>query len=265
MRITNNIPSLIAQRLTRQGYAQQSRALEHLATGSRISRAKDDPAGLVASEFIKADIARLGAEVRVLGRIDAVVSTAEGALSEVSDLLTQAEAIIVGVANRGGVSPEEFDAAQLEFDSILATIDRIADTSRFNGRRLLDGSAVFSFGDASITIRDVSSRALGLRGLDLRDGETAQDFVRAASKTVSVHRGELGGFQQYVVGAGVRTREIAMENLSAMNSFIRDADYAVETAELVRSRIITQAAVQSLLIAGRQVESVLSLLAGARF
>lgn len=253
---------MIAQRRLTQGAQSQSRALEHLATGLRISRAKDDPAGLIFSELARADIARTHAALRVLTRIDTVITTAESGLGEVSDLLTQAESLVVGVANAGGISAEEFDAAQLEFDSILATLDRISDATRFNGTKLLDGSATFSFGDDSITIRNVSSRALSLRGLNLRDAGTAQTAVQAAADAVATHRASLGAFQSNTIGSALRSREVLSENLTEMRSLVLDANIAAETAELTRTQILASASTRSLLIAGRQIEAALALLPG---
>lgn len=262
MRITNNIPNLIAQRTSRQGFEAQARAIEHLATGLRVSRARDDPAGLVGSELIRQDLARTRSEIRVLARIDAVLSVADGALSEVSELLLQAEGLAVQASNREGITDEEFEAVRDEFGSILNTIDRLADTSAFNGQKLFTGRLGLGFNHDSITIGEVHSNALGLRGLDLRDGETAQDAVREAINSVADQRGRIGSFQNFVVGPAARTREIRTENLAGMDSFIRDGDFAVLSSELLRAQILTQASTNALTISGATPRTALELLGG---
>lgn len=139
-RINTNVPSLIAQsNLTRSGEELQLR-LERLSTGLRLNRGKDDPAGLIISERIRSDIEGVSQGIRNAERASSVIATTEGALTEVSDLLNTIRALIVESANTGGNSAEERAANQLQIDSAIESITRIANTATFGGLKLLDGS-----------------------------------------------------------------------------------------------------------------------------
>jgi len=139
-RINTNVPSLIAQsHLNRSNQDLQVR-LERLSTGLRLNRGKDDPAGLIISERIRSDLEGVSQGIKNAQRASSVIATTEGALTEVSDLLNSIKSLIVESANTGGSSAEERAANQLQIDSAIESITRIANTSTFGGLRLLDGS-----------------------------------------------------------------------------------------------------------------------------
>lgn len=139
-RINSNIPSLIAQqRLNRSGADLQVR-LERLSTGLRINRGKDDPAGLIISERLGTDISNIEQAIKNGERASAVISTTEGALTEITDLLNSIKALAVEAANTGALSDEERAANQLQIDSAIQSITRISNTATFGGLKLLDGS-----------------------------------------------------------------------------------------------------------------------------
>lgn len=143
-RINTNVPSIIAQnRLNRNSGDLQVR-LERLATGLRINRGKDDPAGLIASEILRSEIRAIGQAIENSERAINVISTAEGALNETSKLLLDIRALIVSTANEGALTEEEVEANQLEIDSLIASIDRIANTTGFGSLKLLDGSLEYT-------------------------------------------------------------------------------------------------------------------------
>ncbi|MGP1346420.1 MAG: flagellin N-terminal helical domain-containing protein [Phycisphaerales bacterium] len=139
-RINTNVPSMIAQRVLGQNSMDLNTALNRLSTGLRINRGKDDPAGLIASENLRAEISGLGQAIKNAERADQVVNIAEGGLNEVSSLLTELQSLVTQTANSAGLSDEERVANQLQVDSILQTIDRIANSTSFQGKRLLNGS-----------------------------------------------------------------------------------------------------------------------------
>lgn len=142
-RINTNVQSLIAQRVLGQNNAGLNTTLERLSTGLRINRGKDDPAGLIASENLRADITSLNAAISNGERADQVVNIAEGGLNEVSSLLNELQGLITTSANSGGLSRAELEANQLQIDSILQTVDRIAGETNFQGNRLLNGNLAF--------------------------------------------------------------------------------------------------------------------------
>jgi len=154
-RINTNVTSLVAQRVLGQNNFGLNDSLERLSTGLRINRGKDDPAGLIASENLRAEIKSVGAAINNAERAERVVNIAEGGLSEVSGLLTELQGLITNSANEAGLSGAEKEANQLQIDSILQTIDRVADQTSFQGTKLLNGNFDFR----------VSSQATGIDDL----------------------------------------------------------------------------------------------------
>ncbi|HVZ94273.1 MAG TPA: flagellin [Phycisphaerales bacterium] len=139
-RINTNVSSLLAQRSYARNSDTLTVSLERLSTGLRINRGKDDPAGLIASENLRAERSALSAAVGNADRADQVVSIAEGGLQEISNMLTELQGLITETANTAGLSKEEREANQLQIDSILQTIDRVAAATSFQGLKLLSGS-----------------------------------------------------------------------------------------------------------------------------
>ncbi len=139
-RINTNVQSLIAQRVLGQNQNTLRDSLEHLSTGLRINRGKDDPAGLIASENLRAELKSTNAAISNAERADQVVNIAEGGLQEVSGLLTELQGLITASASSAGLASSEKQANQLQIDSILQTIDRIASATSFQGAKLLNGN-----------------------------------------------------------------------------------------------------------------------------
>lgn len=139
-RINSNIPSLIAQsKLARTQQELQIR-LERLSTGLRINRGADDPAGVIISERIRADLKGVDQGIKNGDRASAVISTTEAALNEVADLLNSIRSLLVESANTGANSKLERDANQQQIDSAIESITRISNTASFGGLKLLNGS-----------------------------------------------------------------------------------------------------------------------------
>ncbi|GIK16450.1 MAG: hypothetical protein BroJett003_14140 [Planctomycetota bacterium] len=147
-RINTNVPALQAVGRLRVNQGDLVMRLERLSTGLRINRGKDDPAGLIASETLRNEIGAIRQALENSQRAINVISTAEGALNEVSSLLQQLQGLVVEIANKGGLTEEEVNANQLEIDSILTSIDRISNTAEFGGTKLLDGSRAYTTASA---------------------------------------------------------------------------------------------------------------------
>ena len=139
-RINTNVGAVIAQRHLGTSYQKLNGSLERLSTGLRINHGKDDPAGLIVSEQLQSEISAINQAVRNSQRASNIIATTEGALDEVANLLRSMQEKIVEAANRGGMSHDEVKANQLQIDSAVASITRIANTTTFAGRNLLDGS-----------------------------------------------------------------------------------------------------------------------------
>lgn len=142
-RINTNVTALISSRILNANNTSLKNSLERLSTGLRINRGSDDPAGLIASENLRADKAAISSAIANAERASSIVSTAEGALNEVSTKLIKLQELVAQAANTGGMSAEEIAANQTQVDGIIASINRIASETSFQGSRLLDGSKDF--------------------------------------------------------------------------------------------------------------------------
>ncbi len=187
-RINTNVPSLIAQANLAKANSGLEQRLERLATGLRITRGADDPAGLIVSERLRSEIRGIDQGIRNSERASSVIATSEGALAEVSELLNSVKALTVEAANTGAISPEEVAANQLQIDSAIESITRIANTTRFAGLRLLDGSLGYSLSGVAtgdILQAKVFSAQFGNRStfdVDVQtigSAQTANLFLRA--------------------------------------------------------------------------------------
>lgn len=138
-RINSNVSSLISQRHLNVSQQALQTSLERLASGLRVNRGADDPAGLIVSERLRAEVATVRQAIHNSERAINVIATTEGALNEVAALLIDIQALLVEAANTGAFSAEEIAANQLQIDSSIDSISRIANTTTFAGRKLLNG------------------------------------------------------------------------------------------------------------------------------
>jgi flagellin len=139
-RINTNIGSLQARNTLMKNQGDLSTRLQRLSTGLKINSGKDAPAGLIASEALRSEITGINQAMANSQRADNVINTAEGSLNEVSALLLEVQSLTNEAANNGALSPEEIQANQLQLDAILNSINRISNTTQFNGVKLLNGS-----------------------------------------------------------------------------------------------------------------------------
>ena len=232
-RINTNVNSLIAQRILGQNNQDLSKSLERLSTGLRINRGADDPAGLIASQNLRAEQAAIGAAIGNAERADTVVNIAEGGLNEVSDLLTQLQGLVTATANDAGLSLEEKEANQLQIDSILQTIDRVASATSFQGTKLLNGTfdydvesvdgavtsykvngAKFEFG-GSLDVEVAVTGSAGVGGFLLDFGQNNIDLGGATSTFVIEIAGSLGSRElSFASGTTVDTIVSTINSLS---------------------------------------------------
>ena len=156
-RINTNVSSLVAQNRLQSSNNDLNSALTRLSTGLRINSGSDDPAGLLASEALRSEITGLNKAISNTQRASQIISTADSALGQVGNLLNDVRGLVVEAGNDGALSSEEIAANQLQIDSSLEAINRIAQTTTFQGRKLLDGSLDFVSTAGSVgSIRDYS-------------------------------------------------------------------------------------------------------------
>ncbi len=170
-RINTNVNSLIAQRILGQQNGSLNKSLERLSTGLRINRGADDPAGLIASENLRSEKSAITAAIGNAERADQVINIAEGGLQEINSLLLEVQSLVGESANNAGLSREEREANQLQIDSILQTIDRIAAATSFQGTKLLNGTYDFTISGQATTVNSFSINAAKLSHNEHRDVE----------------------------------------------------------------------------------------------
>jgi flagellin len=156
-RINTNIPSIRATHQLAANNADLQTRLTRLSTGLRINSGKDDPAGLIASETLRSETRAIGQAIDNSTRAGNVLATAEGSLNEISSLLLDMRALITHAANAGANSTDEVKADQMQVDSIIESIDRIANTTQFGGQKLINGNYAYSLsGVAASSIAGVT-------------------------------------------------------------------------------------------------------------
>lgn len=218
-RINTNVSSLIAQRVLTNNNKSLNTSLERLSTGLKINTGKDDPAGLIASEALKAEKSGITQAVDNANRASNIIGTAEGGLSEVSSLLQQLQGLVTGAANSGGLSKDEVNANQLQVDSILSTINRIAGTTSFQGKKLLNGSLDYTtsgVGSTAISNLRVNSAKIGSADslsvtVDVVASAQTGKIAYTGGTTGSAVTIEIGGntgVEQFTFGSGTTTSSV---------------------------------------------------------
>lgn len=200
-RINTNVSSLIAQRVLKRNNTDLNTSLERLSTGLSINSGKDNPAGLIASENLRSEKAGINQAIDNAGRASNIIGTAEGGLSEVSNLLTELQSLVSQASNTGGLSKEEISANQLQVDSILSTINRIAQSTAFQGTKLLNGN--YNYSTSGVT--STSFNNVQINAARVPDGASVSVVVQVVTSGQAGALGYTGG----TLGAGGVTLEIA--------------------------------------------------------
>lgn len=142
--VASNVQALGAQNMLSRNMGDLQTVMTRLSTGLRINSAKDDPAGLIASELLKSDMIATTKAISNTQRANSVIGLADSALGQVSSLLNDIRGLVVESANTGAMSDAQIQANQIQIDASLDSIDRIAKTTNYQGQKLLDGSLDFS-------------------------------------------------------------------------------------------------------------------------
>ncbi|MNW45378.1 Flagellin [compost metagenome] len=277
MFINTNVGALNANRNLNFNNTQMGKTMEKLSSGYRINRAADDAAGLAISEKMRFQINGLSQAQRNAQDGISLIQTAEGALTEVHSMLQRINTLANQAAN-GTYDSTDRDKIQLEVTELVGEIDNIAKTVNFNGIQLLGNSASgdalgtevkFQIGaDAdttiSVSLKDMSTTGLSINGITVAGAdETAANTtitaVKAAISTVSEQRATFGAVQNRLEHT-VNNLGVMVENLSASESRIRDADMATEMTAFTKNQILVQAGTAMLAQANSAPQAVLKLL-----
>src|SRR4051812_47928877 len=156
-RINTNIASLQAMHTLGRNQTDLNTRLPRLSTGLKINTGKDAPAGLIASETLRSEINGIHQAIDNSTRAGNVINTAEGSLSEVSSLLLEVQSLTNQAANTGALSPQEVAANQLQVDAILNSVNRISNTTQFNGVKLLNGGLDYTTSGIASAAIDVAT------------------------------------------------------------------------------------------------------------
>lgn len=273
-RINTNVSSLSAQRALSVNNRESQNTLAKLSSGSRITRAADDAAGLAISEKLKARIRSTSQANRNANDGISMVQTAEGGLDEISSMLTRLRELAVQSAS-DTVGDTERGFTDMEYQNLKQEIERISQVTEFNGMKLLNGQGDkldFQIGvnnDAfqdrisyDVQMTNASVASLGVDGLSVASKDGAQSSLQtidSAIERVSGQRAALGAIQNRLISTS-NNLQITNENLSAANSRIRDVDYAQATAMNARNNILNQAGTAVLGQANQQGQNALRLI-----
>ena len=282
VRIFNNIPSLNAQRILGINNNRLAQSVERISSGIRINRGSDDAAGLAISEGLRSDIRALRQAVRNANDGVSLINVTEGALNEQSSIMIRLRELASQAAT-GTVGSTERATIQLEFTALRNELDRIAMTTEFNGQKLVEGSLASSVASTNhlliqvgldstsysrinlnteIDLGAMTSTGLSIHELSVTSADaalTALEQMNTSIGTITQGRGKVGAVQNRLIRT-ISNVSIAIENLSAAESAIRDADIAEEVALLTRNQILVQAATAMVGQANLIPQSVLQLL-----
>ncbi|MDJ0496356.1 MAG: flagellin [Acidimicrobiia bacterium] len=264
MRINQNIAAFNSYRNLSATNIQLGKSLEKLSSGFRINRAADDAAGLAKSESLRAEINGSRQAIRNAQDGVSLVQTAEGALNEVHAILQRMRELAVDAANTATTTGA---AQQAEVTQLLAEINAIGTNTKFAGQSVFTASArTFHVGAGadqvlSVTVGTLTTGGLTIDSVNLQTGANAAiGAVDGAIGAVSTLRSTLGATQNRLEHT-VANLSVAVENLSASESRVRDTDMAAEMVSFTRHQIMVQAGTAMLAQANQVPASVLNLLA----
>ena len=282
VRIFNNIPSITAQRILGVNNARLALSVERISSGIRINRAADDAAGLAISEGLRSDIRALRQAVRNASDGISLMNVTEGALNEQSGILIRLRELASQAAT-GTVGSTERQTIQLEFTALRSELDRISATTEFNGQKLIDGNLASGIAinshtliqigidngadsridlNTQINLASIDSTQLAIHNLSVTassEALTALDKINEAIGSITESRGKVGAVHNRLTRS-IANLSVSVENLTAAESQIRDADIAEEVAELTRNQILVQTATAMVGQANLIPQSVLQLL-----
>jgi len=282
--VNTNVSASIAQSALARNDRALGTAMEQLSTGRKINSAADNASGLAITARMTSQIKGLDTAIRNANDAISMISTAEGALDEISNMLQRMRELAVQ-AGTGTTDSADRTYMNTEFSALRSEIDRIADNTQWNGRNILDGSAGASTGKSTVAFqvgsdyKQTISTSFGnfnnttgkLSGLASKviSGTTITSAINMASKSIveiDVVIGDVSS-QRATFGAVSNRLTHAVDNLTnvktnaeASRSRILDTDYAAATSELARTQIIQQAGTAMLAQANQLPQTVLALL-----
>ncbi|MBE5812181.1 MAG: flagellin [Clostridiales bacterium] len=272
MIINTNMMALNAQNMLGRNQGTVEKAVNRLSSGLRINSASDDAAGLAISEKMRSQIRGLDQATSNANDGISLIQTAEGALQQTTDILQRMRELVIKAENSGVLSDEDKVAIEVEIAALTTEIDRIGDSTTFNGKKLLDGTeGPFSFkigantltcDSITISIGSMKTDELTVDDIKIDTSTNANNSLKAidaAIAKVSDQRARLGAVQNRMEYA-IENLTTASENLTAAESRIRDVNMADEMVTFTKNNILQQSAMAMLAQANKQPEQILTLL-----
>ena len=270
--INTNIGSMKAANAATAASKTLGTAMERLSTGKRINSAKDDAAGLAIATTMTAQVRGMNQGIRNANDGISMAQTAEGALSEVTNMLQRVRELSVQAASET-YSADDRTNLQTEIDALQTQMTNVLTNTEFNGNKLFDGTAgtagvvkiqtgANSTDTVSLTFSDlsaVSGATYSVAGADGSAATTTMATVDTQLDAISSARASLGASQNQLESA-VNTMTTGSTNLSDARSRIEDTDYSAETTALAKAQILSQASSAMLAQANQSQQNVLSLL-----
>ncbi|MGJ4891524.1 flagellin [Bradyrhizobium sp. HKCCYLR20261] len=270
--ISTNIAANSAVRYLNINSNQETSSLSKLSSGSRITAASDDAAGLAISTRISSDITTLQQAATNAAQATSILQTADGGASNISDILARMKSLASESASGTTVGTSR-TYIQSEFSQLISEITSIATGTRYSGQSLLDGTSTFSTGVSvlvgssatdtiDIKLSDLTAATLGVSTLDVSTqagANTALTTLDTAIDTVSKARADIGA-QESRFNFSADSISTQTQNLQSANSAIKDVDIASEQAKLSSAQVKTQAAVSAEAAANQIPQYLLKLL-----
>ena len=280
LKIFTNLSSQNSQRAMSINSARLGSALERIATGIRLQRSGDDIGAMAVSESLRGDVTALRQGAKNLNDGISLIQTADGALNEQTSILIRLREITSQSAT-GTIGDTERATVQLEFSALRAEFDRIANSTEFNGQKLLDGTLAASSSNSTVlqlgvdssdnnrfdlnqklNLTAITSSALGFSTDSIATDTgalTAMANLSTAIEKLSAIRGRVGAVQE-TLDYSKAAMNAHVENLTGAISTMRDADFAEEFASMTKNQILVQGAAAMIGQANLIPQSVLTLL-----
>jgi flagellin len=271
--VNTNVSSLRAQTDLGKSQSALQKSFQRLSSGFRINQASDDSAGMGISESLKSRIRSFSVAERNTSNAISMTNTAEGGLNQISGVILRMRELSVQSAN-GDLTSTDRSYIDTEFQQLKNEIDRLAETTQFNNKELLAGTAAditfqvgintTTFDTISVGFGGIDVSSLGLSGVEVggANSTNATTAIKALDKaltTVSTKRSSLGAATNRL-GEAIANAQTMRTNLAAANSAIRDVDVASETSSLARSQVLLQAGTSVLAQANQAPQLALSLI-----
>jgi len=271
MVVQHNLTAMNSNRMLGLTTSSQAKSTEKLSSGYRVNRAADDAAGLAISEKMRRQVKGLTQASRNAQDGISCVQTAEGALTEVHDMLQRMN-VLANQASNDTMTTADRGYLDQEVKALISEIDRVASTTTFNEQKLLDGNfknknlqvGAEKSQFIAISITAMSASGIGINGVTVAGGtnasaQTAISTIKTALAKVSSQRADLGAIQNRLEHT-IKNLDNVVENTTAAESQIRDTDMASEMVAFSNANILAQAGTSMLAQANQSNQNVLSLL-----